>query len=238
MHIADGLLPAPICLGGYALTGLTVWRSLRQIRRDRNPAQGMARAALLTAAFFVASGIHIPIPPASVHLILNGLVGIVLGPYAFLAVLVGLMFQAVMFGHGGLTTLGVNALIMGWPAIAASLLFHGRNRWLGWLPWRSRVWVASFSAGAGGVLLAAIAFLGITLSLLPVSLNGSLEQTAIWGLTLAHVPLAIIEGLFAVAVVLFLRRVQPDLLYTAPEHLAAGKMAPETLAQEEPARVL
>lgn len=238
MHIADGLLPAPICLGGYALTGLTVWRSLRQIRRDRNPAQGMARAALLTAAFFVASGIHIPIPPASVHLVLNGLVGIVLGPYAFLAVLVGLMFQAVMFGHGGLTTLGVNALIMGWPAIAASLLFHGRDRWLGWLPWRSRVPVASFCAGAGGVLLAAIAFLGITLSLLPVSLHGSLEQAAIWGLTLAHLPLAVMEGVFAAAVVVFLRRVQPDLLYTVPEKITPEPVVSETVAQEEAARVL
>ena len=126
MHISEGIIPAKICIGGYAITGLITWYSLRQINRQSNPTEGIPKAALLTAAFFVASGIHIPIPPASVHLVLNGLLGAVLGWYGFPAILVGLLFQAIMFGHGGLTTLGVNAIIMGVPALISAFIFHHR----------------------------------------------------------------------------------------------------------------
>ena len=74
--------------------------------RNRPGREGVPKASLLTAAFFVASWIHIPVPPTSVHLVLNGLVGAALGYYAFPAILIGLFFQAVMFQHGGLTTPG------------------------------------------------------------------------------------------------------------------------------------
>ena len=92
MHISDGLLPAPVAISGYAITGFATWYSLRQINRQSEPTQGIPKASLLTAAFFVASSIHIPVPPTSLHLILNGLLGVVLGYYAFPAILIGLFF--------------------------------------------------------------------------------------------------------------------------------------------------
>lgn len=128
MHIPDGILPAPIVLTGYAGTGLVTWYSLRRINRQENPQAGVPKASLLTAAFFVASWIHIPVPPTSVHLILNGLLGTLLGYFAFPAILIGLLFQAILFQHGGLSTLGVNALMMGLPAIAAHYIFQLRYR--------------------------------------------------------------------------------------------------------------
>ncbi|NER52196.1 MAG: cobalt transporter CbiM, partial [Symploca sp. SIO1A3] len=124
MHISDGILPASTCILGYATTGGLTWYSLRQINRAQNPQENIPKASLLTAAFFVASWIHIPIPPSSVHLILNGLLGTVLGYHAFPAILIGLFFQAVFFQHGGLSTLGVNAVMIGLPAIFASYLFQ------------------------------------------------------------------------------------------------------------------
>ncbi|MEB3273062.1 MAG: cobalt transporter CbiM [Prochlorothrix sp.] len=124
MHVADGLLPAPVCIGGYGVTGLITWAVLRQIDRRSNPSAEIPKASLLTAAFFVSSSLYIPIPPVSVHLVLNGLLGAILGLYAFPAVLIGLLFQALVFGHGGLSTLGVNALIMGVPALVAAQIFR------------------------------------------------------------------------------------------------------------------
>ena len=116
--------PARVCsVAGYATAGAATWYSLRKINQREDPQAGVPAAALLTAGFFVASWIHIPIPPTSVHLVLNGLLGAVLGYYAFPAILIGLFFQAVMFQHGGLSTLGVNATIMGVPALIAYLSF-------------------------------------------------------------------------------------------------------------------
>ncbi|MEN8447025.1 MAG: CbiM family transporter, partial [Cyanobacteria bacterium J06555_13] len=112
MHIPDGIVPAQVCIAGYGTTGLLTWFSLRQIDRQGNSAAKVPKAALLTAAFFVASSIYIPIPPASVHLLLNGLLGVILGYFSFPAILIGLFFQALIVGHGGWTSLGVNATMM------------------------------------------------------------------------------------------------------------------------------
>src|SRR5207302_5573020 len=86
------------------------------------------RIALLTAAFFVASSMHIPVPPASVHLLLNGLVGVILGWRAPLAIAVGLLLQALLLGHGGFLAVGVNTCVVTVPALVAWALFRGVNR--------------------------------------------------------------------------------------------------------------
>lgn len=212
MHIPDGILPAPACIGGYALTGLVTWYSLRQINRRPTPTEDMPKAALLTAAFFVASSIHLPIPPASVHLVLNGLLGVVLGYYAFPAILIGLFFQAVMFGHGGLTTLGVNAAMMGIPALLAYHLFQLYPRFQ-----RSPQpkWIMpffAFLAGAFGLGLAALVFFTLIVTTIPSGFNAATEQTAVTGLSIAHIPLILIEGIFTAMLVSFLQRVKPELL--------------------------
>ena len=86
MHIPDGFLPPQVCLAGYALTGGVTWYCLRQIKSDRYTQANIPKASLLTAAFFVGSSINLPLPPASVHLVLNGLLGALLGWYAWPAI--------------------------------------------------------------------------------------------------------------------------------------------------------
>ena len=73
----------------------------------------MAQVGILSSAFFMASLIHVPIGPSSVHLLLNGIVGLLLGWGAFPAILVGLALQAMFFQFGGITVLGVNTLNVG-----------------------------------------------------------------------------------------------------------------------------
>ncbi|MFN5513932.1 MAG: cobalt transporter CbiM [Cyanobacteriota bacterium] len=212
MHIPDGLLPAPVIIGGYALTGLGTWYSLKQINRRPDPSAEMPRAALLTAAFFVASSIHIPIPPASVHLVLNGLLGVVLGYYAFPAILIGLFLQAVMFGHGGLTTLGVNTAMMGGAALLAYALFQFHTAFKRILPGNQALTVFAFLAGALGLGIAVLIFAVLTLTTLPADVNPGAERVAIYGLMLAHLPLMVLEGIFTAMLALFLQRVKPELL--------------------------
>lgn len=212
MHISEGIIPAQICLAGYGITGLVTWYSLRQINRQANPTANIPKASLLTAAFFVASSIHIPIPPASVHLVLNGLLGAILGYYAFPAILIGLIFQAIIFGHGGLTTLGINGIIMGIPAIIAALIFQGRHRFSHRLKPSINLNLFSFLAGASSVGLSTILFVVILITNLPSTLESSAEKAAIIALIIAHIPLMFIEGVFTAMVVNFLSRVKPELL--------------------------
>ena len=210
MHISDGILPASTCILGYAATGGLTWYSLHQINQTHNPQENIPKASLLTAAFFVASWIHIPVPPTSVHLILNGLLGTVLGYYAFPAILIGLFFQAVFFQHGGLSTLGVNAVMMGLPAIFAYHLFQ-----LHYLISKDNRWVIgtfAFLAGAGGLGMATLIYVALSITSIFTGIGAQAQQTAIYGAFLAYIPLMIIEGWFTAAVVLFLRRVKPELL--------------------------
>ncbi len=210
MHIPDGILPATVCIGGYATAAAMTGYALRKINQHPDPQASIPRASLLAAAFFVASWIHIPIPPASVHLILNGLLGAILGWYAIPAILVALFFQAVMFGHGGLTTLGVNATMMGIPALLAAALF--RLRWRFGKGNRFSTGMFGFLAGAIGLGGAALIFALLLMTTLPATLDATLERTAITALLLAHLPLMLIEGIITAMVALFLQQVKPELL--------------------------
>ncbi len=210
MHIPDGLLPPEVLVGGYLATGVLTWVSLRNVAALPDPEAEMPKAALLTAAFFVASWVHIPVPPTSVHLVLNGLMGAVLGWYAFPAILVGLFLQAVMFQHGGLTTLGVNAAMMGLPAILAYQIVLLQRR-LG-LHGRLPTTAFAFFAGFVGLVAAALIAFVVLIGTIPAFLDANVERDAIAALTLAHVPLAVIEGTLTAMLVLFLLRVRPEMV--------------------------
>src|SRR6516225_6479156 len=123
VHISDGVLSAPWLVGGFALAGLLALVAAYRIRDEEIP-----RIALLSAAFFVAALMHLRLGPTSVHLLLNGLVGVVLGRRAPLAILIGLGLQAALLGHGGFYTIGINACVMTLPALLAAALFAGLRR--------------------------------------------------------------------------------------------------------------
>lgn len=212
MHIPDGIVPAQVCAAGYGLTGLLTWYSLRQINKQGDPSANVPKAALLTAAFFVASSIYIPIPPSSVHLLLNGLLGVVLGYFAFPAILIGLFFQALIVGHGGLTTLGVNAAMMGLPALLAYRIFRLRRLLNSKSTEPFIIGLFAFLGGALGLAIAALIFTAVVIATVPAEFNAQAEQAAIATLTISHIPLAILEGVFTAMLVLFLQRVRPELL--------------------------
>lgn len=210
MHIPDGILPAAAIAGGYVVTGALTWYSVQKINKLENPQAQIPKVALLTAAFFVGSILHIPVPPTSIHLLLSGLMGALLGWFAFPAIVIGLVLQAIMFGHGGITTIGVNALILGIPALLAHFLFDavrgdGSSRW--------RLISAGSLAGGIGVGLSVLIFFGLLLNFIPADLiDPAAERRAIITLTLAHLPLMLVEGAMTGMLIGYLAKVKPELI--------------------------
>ncbi len=198
MHISDGVLPTSVALGCYGITAVLDGIGLWQLR-DRM--EEMPKIAVVTSSFFVASLIHIPFGPTSVHLLLPGIVGALLGPAAFVSITVGLLLQSLLFQFGGITALGANALMMGIPALLAAYAFprlRGTTR--------TRHAIAGAICGAGGTALAAVN-LGLLLGTAGESFFGVAKIALA-----AHVPVIIIEGIVSAFVVSFLYQVKPELL--------------------------
>lgn len=210
MHIPDGILPLPVTLGGYAVTATLTWICIRNIKQREDPRQDIPKASLLTAAFFLSSLIHIPVPPASIHLLLNGLLGVLLGPFAFPAILIGLFFQAVMFGHGGLTTLGINAVILGVPALLGYGIFR-MGTLQRQLTMRKQT-LLGVIAGGTAVAMSILLFSLLVITNLPVHINTAAEKSALLALLISHLPLVVLEGAVTGLLVAFLLRTNPQLL--------------------------
>lgn len=193
MHIAEGVLSAPVILSGAALSIGAVGYGLRKLPQDN-----LILAGLVGAAFFVASLIHVPVGFSSAHLILNGLVGIVLGWAAYPVIFVALLLQAVLFMFGGLTTLGVNTFTMGTGALLAGALYRTIARRSDAAVLRNDA--AAFIAGFSGVLISAF----LTALALAFTSEGFAVVAA--ALFTAHLPIMAAEGVLTVLVVRYLRR--------------------------------
>jgi cobalt/nickel transport system permease protein len=202
MHISEGILSGPVLLGGGCLTILGTAIGFKSMDSER-----IMTVALFSATFFVASLIHIPIGPGSVHLLLSGLMGLILGWAAFPAILVALLLQALFFQYGGLLVLGVNTFNMAAPAVCCGLLLH---------PWlhqgKARRSTASFVAGFSAILLSAL----LTAASLWLSDRGLSHAAGI--LVASHIPVMLIEGCITLFIVGFLARVQPEILAFSRDH--------------------
>jgi len=196
MHISEGVLSGPVLISGAVLAVAGTAIGLKKLDYDR-----IAKAGMLAATFFVASLIHVPIGPTNAHLVLNGIVGLLLGWAAFPVILAAVLLQAVLFQFGGITTLGINTTIMALPAVGTYLLFgpfvHKK---------RSIALAAAFGCGALSVLLS-----GILVALALIFTEENFFEIA--GIAVAaHIPVMIIEGLVTALCVAFLRKVQPEML--------------------------
>lgn len=196
-HIPDGILSAPVLIGGAVLAVGGVAIALRNLE-DR----AIPRAAILSAVFFAGSLIAVPVGPSSVHLLFTGLMGVMLGFMAFPAVLVALMLQAVLFGFGGLTTLGVNTVNIALPGVLLGFALGPAIRA-----------ASPGKAAVLGAICGALAVLG-TGALVAVSLWLSSPQfvPVAQVMLVTYLPLALGEAAVTAAAVGFLARVQPAAL--------------------------
>ncbi len=197
MHIVDGALSTEVLVAGGVLTAGGLAIGLKQLTVEKIPATGV-----LSAAFFVASLIHVSLGVSSVHLIMNGLCGLILGWAAFPALFIALLLQAVFFGFGGLTVLGVNALNIALPAV---IIHYMCRRGCA----SSNTVTAVGAAILGGAGAIALTTLTVALSL---AFSGDEFIPAAQLVFIAHIPVMVIEGLLSGAAVYLLKRVKPELL--------------------------
>lgn len=207
MHIPDGVLSAPLLIAGAsaALAGCAL--GLRRIEPERIP-----QVALVSAVLFVAALVHFPVGPSSVHLVLGGMAGVMLGWAAFPAIVVALLLQAVMFGFGGLAVLGVNAVNLALPAVLGGLAFdlaHRRGS-------RRLSMLAGGLAGGGSVLLSAL------LTALSIRLGAPDFGLSAWLVVAAALPVMVVEAVFTAAAVGLVLKVKPEALAPAGPCLAAA----------------
>ncbi len=191
------MLSSPILITGAVATAGLLAVAIRRLDYDRIP-----QAAVLSAAFFVASLLSVPVGPSSVHLILNGLMGLILGWAAVPAIFVALIMQAVFFGYGGLLVLGVNTLNIALPALLCAALIGPALR-------RSQGKTALFWGALSGAL-------GVLLTAVLVSLSLGLSSTDFLPaarLVLAtYAPLIIAEAAVTGFALGFILRVAPELI--------------------------
>ncbi len=199
MHISEGVLSGEVLAAGAVVAVAGAAWGLKKIQNDDLP-----KVAIMSATFFIASLIHVPLGPASLHLVLGGLVGLLLGWASFPALLVALALQALLFSFGGLVVLGVNTVVMALPALACYYLFSPLVRSNS----NAMCLTGAALAGAGYVLVAG------SLSALVLYLSGEAFITAAQAILLAHLPLAALEGLITALAVGFIRRVRPAMLFT------------------------
>ena len=197
MHISEGILSAPVLISGGVIAVAGTIIGLKKLDFAR-----IMPTALLSSAFFVASLIHVPLGPGSVHLVLNGLLGIILGWAGFPAILIALFLQAIFFQFGGLVVLGVNTVTMAVPALCC---YYLARPWLKQKNPKIRA-VAAFGAGALAILLSSL------LMALALALSDSGFLTTAKVIIGANVPIMIIEGFITMFTVTFLARVQPEIL--------------------------
>ncbi|MEW6697534.1 MAG: energy-coupling factor ABC transporter permease [Bacillota bacterium] len=198
MHIMEGFLPAKWCLLWLALAAPFFILGFLSIKKTINCKPELKMLLGLVCAFaFVLSALKIPSVTGSCsHPTGIGLGAILFGP-ATMTVLgsIVLLFQALLLGHGGLTTLGANVFSM---AVVGPLVAYG----VYWSISKAQgpQWLAVFSGATLGNLFTYV-FTSFQLALaFPDVTGGMITSFAkfLGVFALTQLPLAISEGLLTV----------------------------------------
>ena len=196
LHLADGVLSIPVVVATTTAAAGILAYSVKGLDEEEIP-----KISLMTGAFFVSSLISIPVGPTTIHPMLGGLLGLVLGKRTPLGIFIGLLLQAILFQHGGLTTLGANTLLFSLPALLIYAVFGKRKR------------ISMFLKGAlaGGFSIIGGVGLLIGVLLLTDQRFGEGFFSVVNMIVAGHIPLVIIEGILTGFAVSYLYKVKPGL---------------------------
>lgn len=115
MHIPDVFIPLPQAAVYWLLAIIFIALALKWARKELNEDK-IPLVAVLAAGIFAIQAFNLPVGMGtSGHLVGGALAAIVLGsPYAAVFILtIVLIIQGVIFGDGGITTMGANIINMG-----------------------------------------------------------------------------------------------------------------------------
>ncbi len=121
IHLPDGILPAVLWISGYFLTFIIIFVMSKKM--DKEEVKRKVPFAGITAAIMLIA-MSIPLGFIPLHFSLAVLCGILLGPgLGFITVFVVSLILA-SFGHGGITVVGLNTLIIGSEVLIGTYLFR------------------------------------------------------------------------------------------------------------------
>ncbi len=227
MHMADALLSPAVGGALWAATAATVTHSARKVQQ-RGDDRSVPLMGVVGAFVFAAQMVNFAIPGtgSSGHLGGGLLLAVLLGPHAaFLTIASVLAVQALFFADGGLLALGANVFNLGFfPCFLAYPLVYrplaGRS------PSTGRITAAAVAAAVLGLQLGALGVVLETVlsgvSALPFAQFALLMQPI-------HLAIGVVEGLVTAAVVSFVWRSDPSILFDAVDGEPDGRRRRKTL---------
>lgn len=212
MHAPDRVFSMPVNVVFALAVVLLLGVALRRVSR-RNDHRVVAMMGVSAAFIFAAQMVNFPVTSGTTgHLLGGTLAAILLGPWAGTVVMTAvIVVQALVFHDGGVTVLGPNIFNMGIIGTMVTYFIYrgviGRSA-----NQPARVAGAAFFAAWLAVALASV-FVSIELAVSgTVPLNRVLPP-----MLFVHMAIGVGEGLITAAVVVFVMRTRPDLLYDARE---------------------
>lgn len=211
MHIMEGYLPGGFCIAWGALCIPFLAAGFLSIKKTLNEHRNLITLLAVSGAFiFVISSLKIPSVTGSCsHMTGTGLGAILFGPAAVSVLgLIVLLFQALLLAHGGLTTIGANTFSM---AIAGPFVSYGIYKLL--VKTKVNKKVNIFLAAALGDLFTYC----VTAGQMALAHNADTTFGAAFGKFLVvfaptQVPLAVIEGIITVLIIMGLETyAKPEL---------------------------
>jgi cobalt/nickel transport system permease protein len=200
MHLADGTLSNSICTATAAVSAAAIAWALSHVREHAAP-RDLLRAGIGAAVVFGAQTLEAPLFGAvGVHLIGAAFLTLLSGPaLALLAMTAVIAAQGLLFGDGGLITIGANVLNMGVAAVATAYAMTGalRARRVGTGALLLRIAAASTAS-----VFAAVAAMSIELALSGAATRATLAVTMP-----AQVPFVLFESIATVVLVIAAARV-------------------------------
>ena len=219
MHLAEGMLPLEHAVGWTAAACPVLLWSLKAEQRARQESQSASVImAGATSLLFAATLLPVPVPVAGAtsHMCLTPALALIVGlrrmvwPAFFV-----LLLQAVFFAHGGLTTLGVNALSLGLlgPMVSVGLWALFRKLGLG-----NAIGLAT-ACGAGGVSVYIADAMVLAAALSELSEPMTTFMGVVIGFAPVQLPLAVLEAVVSLGIIRVLATRRPDLVGPTLKHL-------------------
>jgi ABC-type Co2+ transport system, permease component len=221
MHIPDNYLSPETCaVMGAAM--IPVWTIAIKKVREEIPKEKLPMLGVGAAVAFLVMMFNVPVPGGTTaHAVAGTMIAILLGPWAAcLSISISLLLQALLFGDGGILAIGANCFNMAFvlPFLGYFIYKFIKERVSSQRGEFVGIAVGSYAGINLAALCAAIEF-GIQPFLfhnaqgLPLYSPYPLS-VAIPAMTIPHLAVAgIVEAAFTVAVVAFVRKVSPGMIY-------------------------
>jgi cobalt/nickel transport system permease protein len=120
MHIPDFVLPVWLWVSGFIVMTAALWFSLRRLR-SMDKKREIPLLGAISAAMIVAMSLEIL--PIAYHINLSVVAGILLGPsLGFVAAFI-VNFMLALLGHGGVSVIGLNTILLGLEAVLGHTAF-------------------------------------------------------------------------------------------------------------------